>query len=244
MHLGIIPDGNRRYASENGIGNEEAYRKSKDVIIDVLKNHRKLPADLTEVTFYLLSEENLRRKGEEIETVFELLYEHMEEVMEEINGDTKVKDLARKHIDDEEALRSLDEGFSFNWARTKPEAVPEHIRNKLEELEERFSDGERRLNALISYTGKSDIVNAIHKAGSNPDVKKKDVKKHLEIDTDIDFVVRTGDNPRRECLSGFPIWQSSYSEFYHIKKHFPAVEVEDVIEAFEHYNQLRRRKGA
>jgi len=69
------------------------------------------------------------------------------------------------------------------------------------------------------------------------------LKNNLEIKSDIDYVIRTGDNPTRECLSGFPIWNSSYSEFYHINKNFPAVTPEDVKDALKHFQKLRTKRG-
>jgi len=250
MHLGVIPDGNRRYASEEGIDREEAYRQSKEVIIDILKNHDQLPEKIEEITFYLLSEENLRRDREELGTLFSLLQEHMEEVMERINGNGSLREaadtVARRDFEEvKEAAEDIGENnFSFNWRSTKPGAVPDEVSKKMRMLEEKFSDGDIEMNALISYTGKKDIVEAAKEIHSNGgDFDRENLKKHLEVDSDIDLVIRTGDNPRRECISGFPIWNASYAEYYHIRKHFPEVETGDVVEAIEHYKELRRKKG-
>lgn len=253
MHLGVIPDGNRRYAKEEGIENSEAYRQAKNVIGKVFENHEKLPAEIDELTIYLLSEENLRRGEEELETLFDLLHENMEQLLERINGaniDTeKVKEIAEKtdiDIENPGKLEQFDrDQFSFNWATTRPEIVPDRIQEKMRELEERFSDGERQLNALISYTGKKDILEATRKVKEKDlELNQENIRKELEISTDMDFVIRTGNNPRRECLSGFPIWNSSYAEYYHIEKHFPRITSDDVAEALEHYQKLRRKKGS
>lgn len=219
MHLGVIPDGNRRYAENNGLAKVKAYRKAKDVIADVFRDLDDVPVEIEEATFYLLSEENLKRKDKDLEDLFNLMENHINEIAEKLN----------------------EFGFAFNWASTNPEALPEHLQEELESLEEEFSDGEKTLNALISYDGKHDIVKASNKVDG--EASRENIKQNLEIDSDIDYVIRTGDNPTRECLSGFPIWNSSYAEFYHLKKNFPAVTSEDVRDALKHFQKLRKKRG-
>lgn len=219
MHLGVIPDGNRRYAEENGLAKVKAYRKAKNVIVNVFENLEDVPYDINEATFYLLSEENLKREDDDLQALFKLMENHISEVAEKLN----------------------EYGFAFNWISTKPDAVPEHLQDKLRDLEEEFSEGEKRLNALISYDGKQDIVQSSSKIDGKS--SKEAIKSNLEIESDIDYIIRTGDNPTRECLSGFPIWNSSYAEFYHLKKNFPEVTPKDVKEALKHFQNLRKKKG-
>jgi undecaprenyl diphosphate synthase len=219
MHLGVIPDGNRRYAEENGLAKVKAYRKAKNVIVNVFENLEDVSYDIEEATFYLLSEENLKREDDDLQALFKLMENHISEVAEKLN----------------------EYGFAFNWISTKPDAVPEHLQDKLRDLEEEFSEGEKRLNALISYDGKQDIVQSSSKIDGKS--SKEAIKSNLEIESDIDYVIRTGDNPTRECLSGFPIWNSSYAEFYHLKKNFPEVTPKDVKEALKHFQNLRKKKG-
>lgn len=223
MHLGVIPDGNRRYARNNGIENKEAYKEAKDVIKQIGEQLEKSSNfEVNEVSFYLLSEENLERDGKELETLFDLLEEHVGEVSSSFNRN----------------------GFELNWATTNPGALPEDLRRRLEELEEKFDDGDKKLNLLISYSGKQDILSAAEQvSGNGEDFTRESLSGNLEINSEIDFVIRTGDNPHRECLSGFPIWNASYAEFYHIKKNFPAIEPEDVEKAFDHYRDLRKKRG-
>lgn len=218
MHLGIIPDGNRRYADNEGITNKESYRRAKDVIEDIGKHLEKNEKEVDEVTFYLLSEENLKRDDEELETLFSLLREHVNDISENYNKN----------------------GFVFNWATTRPQALPDDLVDELRGLEEKFDEGDKRLNLLISYDGKSDILQAAEETGS---VERENFKQNLEIQTDIDYVIRTGDNPTRECVSGFPIWNSSYAEYRHIQKNFPRVENKDIEEALDHFRKLRRKRG-
>ncbi|MFB6147396.1 MAG: undecaprenyl diphosphate synthase family protein, partial [Candidatus Nanohaloarchaea archaeon] len=75
------------------------------------------------------------------------------------------------------------------------------------------------------------------------DFSRESIRENLGISSDIDFVIRSGDNPTREAISDFPIWNASYAEYYHIQKHFPDIETPDVTEALEHFKELRRKHG-
>lgn len=222
MHLGVIPDGNRRYARREGLPKKEAYGESKDTILDIFEDINDMPVDIEEITFYLLSEDNLKRDDDELDILFELLDEAVEQTASQFNGN----------------------GFSFNWVSTKPGALPGYLQEKLESLEEEYDSGKKQLNVLISYSGKSDIVRAAKKVEESGDeFSREAIRENLGIKSDIDFVIRSGDNPTREAISDFPIWNASYAEYYHIQKHFPELETQDVEEALEHYKDLRRKRG-
>lgn len=221
MHLGIIPDGNRRYARENRIRKKQAYQRATEVIADLGRKFK--DSEVKEVTFYLLSEDNLKRDDDELENLFELFKESVDELVAEF----------------------AENGFSVNWASTRPGAIPEELASKLRDLEDKFDEGEKKVNLLISYSGKQDILQAADEVKEDgKELTEEKLSQELEITGDIDYVIRTGDNPTRECLSGFPIWNASYAEYYHIKKHFPAIDREDVEKALEHFKDLRRKKGA
>jgi len=222
MHIGVIPDGNRRYADSHGFTNYKAYKKARDTVMDVTDALSSYSDKLDEISFYLLSEENLERDEDELETLFQLLEENIDDMAEHFR----------------------DGDYRLNWASTAPEALPDKLKTKLKDLEKEFQAGDIKVNLIISYSGKKDILEASKAITVNGgEFTESDLTDHLEIKTDIDFVIRTGDNPDRECLSGFPIWNSSYAEFYHIKKNFPAVEASDVEKALKHYSQLRKKKG-
>lgn len=220
MDLGIIPDGNRRYAEEQGIRKYKAYDKAKKNVLSIINNFNNDADNIASVTFYLLSEENLNRDKEDLETLFQLFEDNIDDLKQEFKG----KDL------------------NVNWVSTKPNAIPESLSSKLKDLESEFNGGKITVNLLISYSGKRDILKAAEKI-QGKDYNESNLVEELEIKQEIDFVIRTGDNPERICLSGFPIWNSSYAEFYHIKKNFPEVTKKDVKEALDHYDSLRRKKG-
>lgn len=222
MHIGVIPDGNRRYANSQDIDKMDAYEEAKETIKQITDSLNDLSEDVESLTFYLLSEENFKRTDDELKGLFNLLDENIKGMAEFFE----------------------DRDFNVKWASTNPDALPERLQEKLLEIEQRFNGGDTTVNLLISYSGKQDILQAASKvAEEDEDYTEDSFPENLQITEDIDFVIRTGDNPDRECVSGFPIWNSSYAEFYHIKKNFPAVSSEDVREAFEHYKDLRKKRG-
>ena len=222
MHVGIIPDGNRRYAEQFSIRRRKAYEEAKKTVKQVTESLENKSPEIDSITFYLLSEENLKRDEEELETLFDLLEKNIDEI-----GD---------FLDEKE--------YNVNWASTKPSAIPEKLQDRLHSIEERYSNDEKTVNLLISYSGKQDILQAGEKVEkSDDDFTESNFSERLQIGSNIDLVIRTGDNPERECISGFPIWSSSYAEFYHIRKNFPNVEPQDVEEALDHYESLRKKKG-
>jgi Undecaprenyl pyrophosphate synthase len=221
MHVGIIPDGNRRYAETNSIDERQAYRESKETVKRVSRALRDKEQELSEITIYILSEDNLKRSDEELDTLFSLLRDEVSELREFFN----------------------EHGFSANWASTRPEALPEDVRKQLQEIDQEFNEGGVTVNMLVSYSGKSDIISASQQLCQDGNLSEEDLSEELEVRSEIDFVIRTGKGPRRECLSGFPIWNSSYAEYYHIDKNFPEIESRDIEEALEHFRSLRRRRG-
>lgn len=221
MHVGVIPDGNRRYAKAHGIEKMDAYEKARETIKELTTSLDGVSEDIESISFYLLSEENLSRTEDELETLFHLLEENIDAMAEFFS----------------------DREYRVNWASTNPEALPEELQEKLRGIENRYSEGDTEVNLLISYSGKQDILQAAEESSGNGELTEESFSRELEIQHDIDFVIRTGDNPDRECISGFPIWNSSYAEFHHIKKNFPAITPEDVQDAFEHYRSLRKKRG-
>ena len=76
-------------------------------------------------------------------------------------------------------------------------------------------------------------------------LREQDLEKGLKVKTPCDFVVRTGtEEKEREAKSGFLLWQSAYSEYYHINKFFPDVTEEDFNEAWNYFKNTKRKKGA
>ena len=75
-------------------------------------------------------------------------------------------------------------------------------------------------------------------------LSEEDISKHLRVKHECDLVIRTGEEEaKREAKSGFLLWQSAYSEYYHIPKYWPEVEEKDFDQAWEYFMNSKRLKG-
>jgi len=228
-HVGMIPDGNRRWAKERGLrpweGHQEGAGKT-ELFIEWYIDHE----DISEVTFYGLSEENFKRPVEELKKLYEL-YER--EFTKLVNKEKIHKNRVRINI------------ISTNMKPIPPNLLLlfHRIRTETRNYENKV------LNMLIGYTGQSEILSAISSPSNRVKnllfgLKDSDLRKSLKIKTPCDFIVRTGEeSEEREARSGFLLWQSAYAEYYHINKFFPDVTEEDFNEAWDYFMNTKRRKG-
>jgi len=228
-HVGMIPDGNRRWARERGLkpweGHQEGAGKT-ELFIEWCIDHE----DIAEVTFYGLSEENFKRPVEELKKLYEL-YER--EFTKLINREKIHKNKVRINIISTN-LRPIPLNLTrlFHRIRTETKGYDNKV-----------------LNMLIGYTGQSEILSAV----SSPlnrvknllfGLSDKDIKNSLRVKTPCDFIIRTGEeSEEREARSGFLLWQSAYAEYYHISKFFPDITEEEFDKAWEYFISTRRRKG-
>ena len=228
-HVGMIPDGNRRWARAKGLEPWDGHREGAgktELFIEWFIDHK----DISEVTFYGLSEENFKRSEEELEKLYDL-YE--EELTKLINKEKVHKNRVR-----------------INIISTNAKPIPKSLIRLFYRIRTETKDYENKvLNMLIGYTGQSEILSAV----SSPlnrvknllfGLGEQDLKNSLKVKTPCDFIIRTGTEEReREAKSGFLLWQSAYAEYYHINKFFPDVTAEDFNEAWEYFRHTRRKQG-
>ena len=228
-HIGMIPDGNRRWAREKGLEPWEGHKKGGEkgeLFIEWCIDHE----DISEITVYGLSEENFKRPAKELEKLYEL-YE--EELTKLINKEKIHKNRVRINIISTN-LKPISGNLICLFYR---------IRRETKDYENKV------LNMLIGYTGQSEILGAIASPFNRIKnllfgLSNEDVKNGLKVKTPCDFIIRTGEeSEEREARSGFLLWQSAYAEYYHINKFFPEVTEEDFDKAWEFFTNTRRRKG-
>ena len=228
-HIGMIPDGNRRWAKEKGLDPWEGHQKGAEkgeLFIEWCIDHQ----DISELTVYGLSEENFKRPARELVKLYDL---YQEELTRLINNKKLHKERVKVNI------------ISTNIKPVSPNLIPlfHRIRAETKGYENKV------LNMLIGYTGQAEILSAI----SSPlnrfknllfGLSEKDLKNSLKVKTPCDFIIRTGEeSEEREARSGFLLWQSAYAEYYHINKFFPDVTEEDFNEAWDYFVNTKRRKG-
>ncbi|OPX97845.1 MAG: (2Z,6E)-farnesyl diphosphate synthase [Syntrophorhabdus sp. PtaU1.Bin002] len=231
VHIGLILDGNRRYAREMGyddlaLGHKEGAKKLDDVL--------KWCVDLgiRIVTIWVLSTDNVQRDKDEVASLLKIIEE-------------KIEDLSKNPV-----IRKY--GFQIR-AFGNLEALPDELKEAIRESEISTRDySDHILNIAIGYGGREEIVDAVKKA-----IKEKkatsiekladsicmdDITSHLYMRDipDPDLIIRTSGEIR---LSGFLLWQSAYSEFYFCDALWPAFRKIDFLRAIRSYQHRNRRFG-
>lgn len=222
-HLGIIMDGNRRWAKNNGLPQLEGHRKGFDKVKEVGRWCKERGVKI--LSLYAFSTENWKRTEEEVGYLMNLLTESLsEEPIEELNK----------------------EGIKLNVIGQK-ERLPENLQKVIQKAEEITQDNkEGILNICLSYGGRAEIVEAVKKMiEKNIDPKvmtEETVEENLwtASQPDPDLIIRTSGEQR---LSGFLTWQTAYSELYFIEKHWPDFSEEDLDKALAVYAERNRRYG-
>ncbi len=231
-HLGLILDGNRRFARAAGMQREMGHSIGAEKAHEVLQWCLEL--GIPAATIWVLSTDNKSRDPEELAHILRLL---------------------------EQEARNLatDPRIHANGVRVRAigqhENFPPNVLNALQELEARTSHYTgMRLNIAVGYGGREEIVDAVkahlrtqaaqgRTLGEVADtLAPDDISRHLYMaDTpDPDFIIRTSGEIR---LSGFMLWQSVYSEYYFCDVYWPGFRRVDFLRALRDFQGRDRRFG-
>lgn len=227
-HVGIILDGNRRWAAAMGYHDAaEGHRRGAAKIAELLDWCEE--SGIGVVTIWLLSTENLRRDPAEVGALLEIIEE-------------TVRGLAAKPQWTIRALGTL-------------EMLPDSTREVIRGAEERAREHSGRiLNVAVGYGGREEIAEAIGRMMESyaaRGVSMDDAAKLVTPDEiarflytaglpDPDLVIRTSGEVR---LSGFLLWQSAHSEYYFCDPYWPAFRRIDFLRAVRSFQQRHRRFG-
>ncbi len=219
--VGIILDGNRRYAKAHGLsvaeGHALGYKKVKDVAAWCRE------VGIKYLTVYAFSTENWKRGEEEVANLRELfntlVFSEAEELRKE-NG----------------AIRFIGDIEIFG------EAFVAQAR-KLEETNP--ADPTLAIVVALSYGGRQEILQAVNTLlaakASGPVTEAEFAKLLYTHDIpDPDLIIRTSGEKR---LSNFLPWQSVYSELFFVDTHWPAFTKEDFMSVLQEYAARERRFG-
>lgn len=218
-HLGVIADGNRRWAKERGLPTIEGHRRGLDSIEQMVIGAR--DAGIKYITFYVFSTENWGRSKDEVSYIMKL-------------AETKIPKYAEKLKKNNSKMIIL--GSKRN--------VPPKLASAIEEAEKLTADCTGiTVCFCFNYGGEQEIADAATIANEvDKEITPDTIRKHLyhpEI-PNIDMVVRTSGEER---ISGFMLWRASYAEFYFIKKYFPEMGYDDIKIILEEYEKRNRRFG-
>ncbi len=217
--VGIIMDGNGRWAKARGLARSEGHKAGAKTIRTVIETLNDL--GVHHVTLYAFSTENWKRPKEEVDGIMNLIYGYL----------NRIKEIKEEH----------DVSVRFIGDKS---ALSEKLRKKCIEIEEMSKTGSHIINIALNYGGRDEIVRAVNaaiKAGCNP-VTEADISRYLYTcdSPDPDLIIRTGGDLR---ISNFMIWQSAYSELYVTDTLWPDFDREEVIKAAESFYQRKRRFG-
>ena len=218
-HLGVIADGNRRWAKERGLPTIEGHRRGLDSIEQMVIGAR--DAGIKYITFYVFSTENWGRSKEEVSYIMKL-------------AETKIPKYADK----------LKKNNSKMIILGSKKNVPPKLASSIEEAEKLTADCTGiTVCFCFNYGGEQEIADAATIANeADKEITPETIRKHLyhpEI-PNIDMVVRTSGEER---ISGFMLWRASYAEFYFVKKYFPEMGYDDIKIILEEYEKRNRRFG-
>ncbi len=232
-HLGVIMDGNRRFARQAGFASAIAgHRLGADKLHEVL--HWCHETGVPVVTVWCFSLENFQRSTQEVEDLLGLF---------------------------EDKTRAMADGGQVHEHRIRLrfigrlELLPESLRREIRRVEEATCGYDRlQLNIAMAYGGREEIADAFRrhiKAGLDAGEDVDEVLGGLDANSigpylytsgqpEPDLILRTSGEVR---LSGFLLWQSAYSEFYFSETNWPAFREIDFLRALRAYDDRQRRYG-
>jgi short-chain Z-isoprenyl diphosphate synthase len=229
-HIGVILDGNRRWAKAASSSTKQGYEAGAAKIQELLGWCAE--TDVEVVTLWLLSTDNLARDPEELNPLLSIV-------------EGAVRDLA------------ADGRWRVNHVGAL-DALPERTRRVLREAEELAGDRDGSagilVNVAVGYGGRQEITDAVRsllakRAAEGQTLEQvadslgvEDISEHLYTrgQPDPDLVIRTSGEQR---LSGFMLWQSAHSEYYFCEVYWPAFRKVDFLRALRDYAARHRRYG-
>ena len=229
-HIAIVLDGNRRWAKRNLVMQKHGHFKGADAVENLLDWCEEF--DIKIITLYVLSAENLDRKNEELEYLYDLIKTRLEKLYNDPRihkNEMRVKAIGRIEL------------------------LPDSIKEVLSRLDNATKDYSNHfLNIAIAYGGQNELVDAVKKIGAKikegkldaKDVNKDVIEENLYTShlpqPSADMILRTSGEKR---MSGFLMWQSAYSELIFLDVFWPEFRKIDLMRAIRTFQKRKRRVG-
>lgn len=223
VHVGIILDGNRRWAKAQGLPVIQGHRKGMDVLKDV--SLYAFERGVRYLSAYVFSTENWQRTEEEVTYLMDLTIKAVERYLDEFHQkNVRIVILGRR------------------------EGVSKKVLEAIDRAEQKTKDNSGGTLALcFNYGGKEELVDAVrHIVEDGADantITAETISSHLygaDI-PEIDLLVRTSGERR---TSGFMLYRAAYAELKFIDKNWPDFTIGDFEMAIKDYAERERRFGA
>lgn len=226
-HIGVILDGNRRWAKTYGEPAATGHRRGAGKITELLEWSQDLGIEV--VTLWMLSTDNLNRAPEELEPLLEII---------------------------EQAVHALAACGKWRLRMVgRLDLLPTATAQALREAQDATASVRGvEVNVAVGYGGRHEIADAVRdylreRAAAGESVEEiaaqidvDDIAQHLYTkgQPDPELVIRTSGEQR---LSGFLMWQSAHSEFYFCEAYWPSFRRVDFLRALRSYTTRERRLG-
>ena len=248
-HVGVILDGNRRWAKSMGFGAAQGHKRGADKIEEFLGWAEQMGVQV--VTLWLLSTDNLSRDPAELSPLLDIIAHAVDELAE--TGRWSLRLVGAVDLLPE----PLAERLRVAVVRSRPASAeasepggPAGDAAKATEVEDR----RMQVNIAVGYGGRQEIADAVREllreraaAGASLEevaasLSEEDITDHLYTkgQPDPDLVIRTSGEQR---LSGFLLWQSVHSEYYFCEVNWPAFRRVDFLRALRDFASRERRLG-
>jgi undecaprenyl diphosphate synthase len=221
-HVGIIMDGNRRWAKQQGLSFSKGYEAGFQALRGLLKHIKRL--ELEYLSVYAFSTENWQREKTQVDWLMNFISRSLKKEINEIN-------------DNDIRLRFIGSRENINPGLIKQ-------LQDAERLTEKNRSG--TLAVCFNYGGQQEIVDALKSIMASGVAMEKINTELVEqnlYSSDIpplDLIIRTSGEHR---ISNFMLWRAAYSELYFIDKHWPDFTADDLDGALDEYARRQRRMG-
>lgn len=218
-HVGIILDGNRRWAKQQGLPTLEGHRRGAEVFKEIAVHA--FERGVANVSAYIFSTENWQRTEEEVGYLMQLVTKAVEQYLDEFN---------------ERGIRVVILG--------RREGLRKKVLESIARTEEKTKTNTRGTLALcFNYGGREEVVDAaqaLSQAGQGITIESIGSALYQPQLPDLDLVIRTSGEQR---LSGFMLWRAAYAELYFSPVMWPAFTSEDFDQALQEFSNRQRRFG-
>lgn len=218
-HLGIIMDGNGRWAKKRGLPRTAGHKVGADVFKKISKECGRL--GIEEVTFYAFSTENWKRPKEEVDALMKLFHDYLIEAKEDLeeSGNMRIHFVGEREGISPDLLKLMDDADETTDSRTGT-----------------------IINLAVNYGGRQEIVSAVNKliASGKTSVTEEDISNNVYTAPDCDLIIRPSGEER---LSNFLLWQAAYSEFWYSDVLWPDFTEKDLHSALAEFEKRNRRFG-
>ena len=222
-HVGVVMDGNGRWAQERGLKRTEGHIRGEDALFECIEGALEL--GIKWVTVFAFSTENWRRPKEEVKFIVNFNRDTLRERRHELHErNVRIRSIGRR-----------------NWR------MPRGLLNVIDESVERTRNNTRMTFTIaFNYGGRAELVDAVRDlvaTGIKPDkIDEKTIAKHKYAPDmpDPDLVIRTSGESR---TSNFLLWQAAYSELLFLDSLWPDFSRETLYEAIRKFQARSRRFG-